>query len=234
MRIFDPSRPSALVLRLGLGVALGLAAGVSCNLNPTSVFTCTTTEDCVAEAGMGAVCESNNLCTVPDASCLSMKRWHDRAADLAGKCFEAGDLGGGTDSIAATGSGSGSGGGAESTSGGQDPSTTNPVDGSGDPESSGPPPSMTDTGGSSSTGPMMGMCDDLFGAAPGYELCEETPESCSFNATTGGGSCDDMCMMFNSTCVTAFNNDMSDCASQMAEVMCSEVANDNICVCAKP
>lgn len=228
MRTFDSLRPSAFVLVTGLGLALGLG-GLSCNLSPVSVFTCSTTEDCVAEAGMGAICEPNSLCTVPDPACPSMKRWHDRAAELAGKCYEDSDLGG-TDSIAGT-AGSSTGGG-ETTGGSVDPSTTTPAEESGDSESSGSPPPMTDSG-DSTTG-MAGTCNDLFGMAPAYELCEETPDSCSFNAMTDGGSCDEMCMMFGATCITSFTNDMSDCASMMDEVACTEVAGDNICVCAKP
>ncbi len=223
---------SSSVLRTGLGLALGLATGVACNV--VSVFTCLDDAECQAELDdMMAVCESNALCTFPDAACPSMKRWHDRAGDLGGKCFEESDLLGDTDSSAAT-AGSGSGSATEGSSGdpatttGAEGSTTNPVEDTGDPDTSGDPP-MTDDGGSSSGGMM--TCDEQFGAAMGYMLCEELPESCRFNAVTNGGSCDDMCMMFGSTCVTAFNNDMGDCASQMAEAPCAETAMDQICVC---
>ena len=224
---------SPSVLRTGLGLALGLATGVACNINVVSVFTCLTDEECHAELDdMAAVCEPNSLCTFPDMVCPSGKRWHDRAGDLGGKCYEDSDLLGDTETAAATeGSGSETGGssGDPATTTGAEGSTTNPMD-TGDPDTSGDPP-MTDDGGSSSGGAM--SCDDQFGAAAGYELCEETAESCSFNATTDGGSCDAMCMMFGSTCITAFTNDMSNCASQLLEVACSEVAGDNICVCAK-
>lgn len=237
MRIFDSLVSSASVFVPGLvtglaslGLALGLAGGVSCN--PVSVFTCATTEACVAEAGAGAICEANSLCTVPDPDCPSMKRWHERASDLAGTCFDPSQLGG-TDSIAATaGTSTGEGGG--TTTGEPDTATTQPVEGSGDTGSSGSPPPMTDSGGSTSTGAMPGECDDLFGMAPDYILCMETADACRFNATTGGGSCDDICGMFGSTCNTAFNNSASDCASIMDEVACAEVAQDNICECAKP
>jgi hypothetical protein len=49
-------------------------------------------------------------------------------------------------------------------------------------------------------------CDDLFGAAPGYIYCMETPAACYFNADTGGSNCNAMCTMLGSVCVEAFDN----------------------------
>lgn len=216
----------------GLGLALGILAGASCNLDVESVFTCLADEDCVAEGGAGGVCEPNNLCTFPDEACPSGKRWHDRAAELAGKCYEPGDLGGGTGTGTGEGSGSGSegstGGGAGSSSGGD----TLPADDTSDATTSGPPPA-TD-GGSSSSGGTPGECDAAFDTAADYVLCEETDTTCSFNVTLDQTSCTDLCGTFGVACVDAFENSASDCASQGASVGCDAVAMDNICVCSKP
>lgn len=232
-----PSIPrSFLRTGLGLGLALGLWVGGACNINAVSVFTCTTTEECVEEAGMGALCEPNNLCTVPDAACMmSMKRWHDRAGDLAGKCYEDADLIG--DDTAAGTAGSGTEGTGESDDGdpatttGADGSTTDPVEDTGPGDTTGDPPATDD--GATTTGGMGMACIDLFGDVPAYMLCEETDESCKFNGMTNDGSCADLCMMFGSKCIDGFSNTAGDCASEEAQVGCDQTAGDNICVCAK-
>lgn len=226
--VFVPWVPRS-VLRTAVALLLGLGVGQSCTV--VSIFTCSQDQNCIDEGGEGGVCEPNNLCTFPDIACPNGKRWHDRAGEeLAGKCFDPSDLGGGTDTEAGTGSGSGSEGGSSSSGPGEG-STTLPADGS----SSGEPPPMTDTAMDSSSGGMPGVCDDVFGAAPGYVLCEETPDTCSFNATLAMTSCDAMCMMFGSTCTEAFTNMASDCASIDVATTCDDAtANDHICVCAKP
>ncbi len=208
--------PSALVA-LGLGIVVGLGCKVE------SVFTCLADEDCIAEGGDGGVCELNNLCTFPDLACASGKRWHDRAAELAGQCYAPEVAGTETDAGSGEGSGSGSTGGSGPAS-----STTLPADGS----SSGEPP-MTDTSAGSSSGGMPLGCDEQFGTVEGYQLCEETPDTCSFNAVLNQTSCNDLCPMFGSICITSFNNTAGDCASMDIEAPCEEVANDQICVCSR-
>lgn len=215
---------STSILRLGLGLTLGIGVGSACTVQ--SIFTCLEDQNCIDEGGEGGVCEDNSLCTFPDESCPSGKRWHDRAGDdLGGSCYE---IGGGTGD-SGTGGESGSGGtddgGSTSDDGG---STTLPADGS----SSDDGMPMTDDGGSSSGG--AGVCDDIFGMVEGYELCEETDTTCKFNVTLNQTSCTDLCGMYGSMmCQTAFTNDASDCASENLEVPCTELANDNICVCVK-
>lgn len=217
----------------GLGLALGVLLGVGCNINVQSVFTCTTDEDCVAEGGMGGVCEPNSLCTFPDMACPSGKRWHSRAAELADKCYEPGDVGGGTETMAgtateaATGTSSGAGesGSSSSSDGGV---TTLPVDDS----SSGAP--ATD-GGSSSSGGMMGAsCDDVFGTAPGYILCEDNPDNCSFNVMLGMTSCDALCMMFGATCIEGLTNAMAGCTTDGVLACDDATTNESVCRCTKP
>jgi hypothetical protein len=216
--------------RAGLGLALGVLVGIGC-INVQSVYTCLTNEDCIEEGGAGGVCEPNNLCTFPDAACPSGKRWHSRAAELADKCYEPGDVDGGTDTdtdaatdgTAETGGTAATEGGSSSSSG----STTLPADDG----SSGMPPAE----GSSSSGGVPAECDGIFGAAPGYILCEETADTCSFNATLAMTSCAAMCMMFGATCTETYTNMASDCASIDVATTCDDAtAMDHICVCAKP
>ncbi len=65
----------------------------------------------------------------------------------------------------------------------------------------------TGSTGDMSTGSTGGpTCDDLYGMAPGYVLCIETPTECHFNATTAGGNCNEMCTLFMGTCLAAFDN----------------------------
>ncbi|MCH9680164.1 MAG: hypothetical protein K0V04_01920 [Deltaproteobacteria bacterium] len=225
-------RPPWVLFFVTAGLAAGLSlvgGGLACSVQ--SIFTCSTNEDCVEEGGDGGQCQANNQCTFPDLSCESGQRWHDRAIEaLAGTCFDPTDVGG-----TATGGGSGSSGGASSggTGGGATSmgSTSLPGNDTSDPDSSDGPPPMTDDG--TSTG-AMGTCDEIFGGVADYELCLETAESCQFNVTLNQTTCDDLCGMFGSMmCITAFTNSAGDCASMEGAVPCSEVANDNICECAK-
>jgi hypothetical protein len=228
-----PRRP-VLGTGLGLGLALGVLVGASCNFNVESVYTCLTNEDCIEEGGMGGVCEPNNLCTFPDAACPSGKRWHERAAELASKCYEPGDVGGGTDTVAGTasetggsGSGSESGGGSSSGPG----MTTLPADDTSDGSSSGMPPADT---GSSSSGGMAGTCDDTFGTAAAYMLCEEAADSCMFNVMLTMTSCDALCMSFGSTCIEGFTNAETGCVTDGPLACDDATTNESVCRCAKP
>jgi hypothetical protein len=229
--IRHPWAPRAGVASLfGLGLALGVLAGASCKVE--SVFTCLTSEDCVAEGGEGGVCEPNSLCTFPDMACPSGKRWHDRAAELAGKCYDPADLGGETDSVAGTDTeatagtagSSGSEGGSSSEGGG---STTLPADDS----SPGPPPA---TDGSSSSGGMAATCDEIFGTAAGYVLCEDNADNCSFNVMLGMTSCDALCMSFGSTCIEGFTNSATGCVTDGALACDDATTTESVCRCAKP
>lgn len=88
-----------------------------------------------------------------------------------------------------------------------------------------------------SSGMQVPSCDDLFGAAPDYLLCAETDQECQFNATTGGGNCDQMCGMFGAACNAAFDNPNS--AGQECDIImpntdtCATNRGTEICVCAK-
>ncbi len=223
------------VLGTPLGLALGVLVGASCNLNVESVYTCQTNEDCIEEGGMGGVCELNNLCTFPDASCPTMKRWHDRAAELAGKCYEDSDITGGTDTVAATEGATTTGeppaeSEGSSSSGG---ATTLPSDDTADGSSSGMPPA-TEDGGSSSSGGMANECDPIFGTAAGYIFCEEAADSCLFNVMLGMTSCDALCMSFGATCIEGLTNAESGCTTDGALACDDATTNESVCRCTKP
>ena len=214
--------PSFVVRNALLGLVVAAAFGPSCVVE--SIFTCGSDEDCVAEGGEGGVCESNIQCTFPDESCEEGKRWHERAVEeLAGQCYDPTQLGG-SGSATEGSSGSGSSGTGAASSGSTAAGDDVADDGSDDApmtsaESSGEPPASD--------------CDAQFGSANGYELCQETDMACVFNAVLDQSTCDDLCMSFGTTCVTAFNNEAGDCASAADEAPCSEAANDQICACAK-
>jgi len=50
------------------------------------------------------------------------------------------------------------------------------------------------------------FCDQVYGQAPGYIACDATETTCSFNANTAGGNCQDMCQLFGGTCIGAIDN----------------------------
>ena len=81
-------------------------------------------------------------------------------------------------------------------------------------------------------------CDELFMAAPGYIYCSETPDDCSFNADTNGGTCNQMCASLDSTCVAAFDN--PNAAGEECDVIepntdtCDTERGTEICVCSRP
>ena len=90
---------------LGFGLLLGASGGSLCN--PVSIFACDTDEACAAEAGEGAVCQSNSYCTVVDEGCESGFRWYERSGgDLADTCYDPNGGGGGTADDGGSGDGS--------------------------------------------------------------------------------------------------------------------------------
>jgi hypothetical protein len=219
-----------LTATLGLGGFGILAGGASCN--PVSDFQCSTNEDCEGE-GAGGICESNNFCTFPDAECSTGKRWHDRASSLAGMCF--GDAAG-TDTDVTPGSsstGDPTTGSAETSTGAgvtTDPLTT------GDPTTGDPMTSSTGTptSGGSSTGGMPASCDDTYGAATDYMLCEETEEFCRFNVTAAmAATCTMICESFGGMCLGAEFNEAELC-TPTDDSNCEDMsANDLICNCSR-
>jgi len=83
--------------------------------------------------------------------------------------------------------------------------------------------------------PPPSACDLQYGRAPGYQLCEETPETCQFFIDSEvAASCTDHCLAIGGgACVTGHNADPGD-----PEVQCTlikeygcEVATNNSQVC---
>lgn len=81
----------------------------------------------------------------------------------------------------------------------------------------------------SSTG---ASCIDLFGNAPDFILCEETATTCSFNALTNMGTCEEMCNRFDSKCVGALDNDGARCIPIPNSMdTCQTPRQTEICIC---
>jgi len=77
-------------------------------------------------------------------------------------------------------------------------------------------------------------CFDIYGAAPGYVLCEETLSTCEFNANTGGGNCDTMCQSYGGACLEAFDNIDPVCERRgYWGDDCSSNRGNEICVCTR-
>lgn len=115
-----------------------------------------------------------------------------------------------------------------------DPSTTGePPGGSTDSGSTGNP-----VGGSSSSGdPPQPSCDEVFGMASGYFLCNSDDSSCSFNVSTGGNSCNTICGSFGETCLGAQDNPGAGgdvCFVQGPYDCASTSKSTTICICSRP
>lgn len=226
-----------LTVTAGLGI-FGLSAG-GAGCNPVSDFQCSTDEDCIGE-GEGGQCESNSFCTFPDAECPSGRRWHDRASSLADMCLgDEGTTATDTDDPTA---GTGSSGTTDDPTTGVDPttaesSTTEPPT-TGDPLTTGDPTTgdPSTTGGATGTDGSGGMatCDEMYGGAADYMLCEETEDSCRFNVTIGMASnCTGVCESFGGACNGAQLNDVDLCVST-GDTTCDDMAvNDLICICSR-
>lgn len=77
-------------------------------------------------------------------------------------------------------------------------------------------------------------CDVTYGAAPGYVLCQEQPDTCEFNATTNGGNCNEMCGNYGGVCIGAYDNERgTPCVRLMAEDCMTNRATE-ICICSRP
>ena len=215
--------------RLWLAFVAGLTASgtMGANCNPQSVFACETDENCEGQ-GAGGICEPNNMCSFPDDRCPSGRRWHDRApSEMAGEC-----LGGEGSDESDDGQDD-----ANDETGGDtsDPTTsttgaTTPADSDDDAASA---DDANDSNDPDDTG-MLPSCDEQYGDVPDYLLCEESRDSCSFNATLASTiSCTDVCSMFGGECIEAQLNEEDLCLSTGATDCDQNDVNDNICVCSR-
>jgi hypothetical protein len=92
----------------------------------------------------------------------------------------------------------------------------------------------TDT--SSSDGAAPATCDEIFGAAPGYVLCEFDDTSCRFNVTTGGQSCTTICASYGQTCLDALDNPSTmaeACVVQGGSTCGNSSKSTTLCVCTR-
>ena len=75
-------------------------------------------------------------------------------------------------------------------------------------------------------------CENLFGAAPEFMLCEETAQTCSFNVRLDQSTCHQLCRRLGSTCVGALDNNASNCeAVSNSTDTCLTQRQTEICIC---
>lgn len=220
-----------------LGAALG-SLGSICN--PVSIFVCESNEDCRGQ-GAGGRCESNLSCSFPDERCPGGRRWHSRADHDAGKCLDDGLADSGSEGDASE---DGSSGASFDDSGVAADSTTSGTGAGEDADSSQSTSTSTSTSTGTTSGSSTGLdttetgptesCDDLYGSALDYRLCEETADHCAFNIRVNmTASCEQACAMFGSTCIAADLNDTELCVS-IGQVSCDDMSfTDGICTCSR-
>ena len=85
--------------------------------------------------------------------------------------------------------------------------------------------------------PTLTSCNELYGAAPEYVLCQQLDLTCEFNVLTNGGNCNQMCANFGGSCVAAYDNDTGpdlDCVRKEASGDdCTTNRNTEICICTR-
>ncbi len=75
-------------------------------------------------------------------------------------------------------------------------------------------------------------CEARFGDAPNFVLCGETTDTCSFNAHTDGGTCEQMCRSLGSRCVGAIDNEGNSCREiRGSQDTCQTRRQTEICIC---
>lgn len=75
-------------------------------------------------------------------------------------------------------------------------------------------------------------CEDQFGDAPSYTLCDESPSTCSFDVVTDG-TCDDLCASYGETCVGAVDSDSGTACDDQGTTTCSSSHSSQICECTR-
>lgn len=82
-------------------------------------------------------------------------------------------------------------------------------------------------------------CEEIYGAASQYSLCDEQPTTCEFNVETNGGSCGLLCGNYGGTCLEAYDNDTDptmpgiECIRKPGDDNCDSERNTEICVCTR-
>lgn len=79
-------------------------------------------------------------------------------------------------------------------------------------------------------------CAQLFGAAPNFKLCTETPTSCTFYNVINlflGGSCNKVCAQYSATCLEAFKDASNGCAWTDIVSCGYSHSQDAVCTCSR-
>ena len=78
-------------------------------------------------------------------------------------------------------------------------------------------------------------CDEQYGGAGGYELCDEQPGSCElFLLVDPSAPCSQHCAdIGGGACLTAFNADPADPCARQEETGCDAPNSSEICVCTR-
>ena len=80
--------------------------------------------------------------------------------------------------------------------------------------------------------PAQQTCQERYGSVREFILCSQTEDSCSFNARTDGGSCNDVCRSFGSACLGARGNENSaPCTPLSGPDTCESTQGTEICIC---
>ena len=87
-------------------------------------------------------------------------------------------------------------------------------------------------------GDTQAVCDARFGQANDYEYCSDTSDSCSFSVDLDFDSCNDVCDLLGSTCISAEFNDIDSqdvCTivnDDFDDADCGSIGFSAICECA--
>jgi hypothetical protein len=113
-----------------------------------------------------------------------------------------------------------------------DPGTTAPGSSSGEPPGSTGPASTSGEPASSSSGDPP-TCDELYGMAPGYELCSESDTECAFDVDSNDDTCTSVCQSYGGTCIDAISNPSGGGCTENGPADCGVMHNTVICICSK-
>lgn len=106
-----------------------------------------------------------------------------------------------------------------------------PEDDAGSPEDAATP---EDAGAPEDSGPVEpATCDEAFGGALEYELCQSYTDACKIAVRLDGGNCAEFCASYGVACLDAFDNDTANglaCVEKQRDG-CDRNRTTEICVC---
>jgi len=83
-------------------------------------------------------------------------------------------------------------------------------------------------------------CQERYGQAASYLLCQETATTCRFNANikiaTAAGTCEALCAQYGGTCLAAYDNPDgagNECTALSTPDTCATQRTTEICVCSR-